>query len=382
MDTNVDGVSAWVVSTKLECWLADWFDKNLYNRRVQLAGGKGETGNGFEVWRQLFRQYSGGTQVVNYGGQMRLKDWPKCTNVLQLEAHLDSWMACREEYGSELYAAPNMLRTMLLGILPQEIENEIMDKPELEGKDYKGIFDWCKKRIEYKRQKALAEFARKSGGNIIAAVIPDASQSTASGYETVYPIPIDPFAQPEIQPQPPAPVIVAPSPPAGYPTIDQMNELIAALKNQPGRPTKKPTAKARAQKNDNKKKFMWDPDDCWHCKGKHRREDCSEWQKLMKAHNGATPRSEWKSPPGYVSAKAKAYAAWKVKNGKAPKVNMLADGDVLIDSDDESDADSDEGLTICAMVRPGRKQSRAIVETLDINSSKTVRAPGLHQLQL
>ena len=269
LDTNVDGVNAWVLSTKLECWLADWFDKNLYNRRVQLAGGKSETGNGFEVWRQLFRQYSGGTQVVNYGGQMRLKDWPKCTNALQLEAHLDSWMACLEEYGSELYAAPNMLKTMLIGILPQEIENEIMDKPELEGNDYRGIFDWCKKRIEYKRQKALAEFARKSGGNIIAAVIPDAAQSADAKSETVYPIPIDPFAQPVAQdvkdlPSPP-PAAATPAPPPGYPSVEQMNELIAALKDQSGRPVRpKPKTKARAQPTTSKVKFNWADDACWH----------------------------------------------------------------------------------------------------------------------
>ena len=91
---------------------------------------------------------------------------------------------------------------MLLGILPQEIENEIMDKPELAGEDYKGIFDWCKKRIEYKRQKALAEFARKSGGNIIAAVIPDVPQSTTSENEIAYPTPVDPFAAPEPPPSP------------------------------------------------------------------------------------------------------------------------------------------------------------------------------------
>ena len=42
-----------------------------------------------------------------------------------------------------------MLKTMLLGILPPEIENEIMDKPELATADYKNIFDWCKQRIEY-----------------------------------------------------------------------------------------------------------------------------------------------------------------------------------------------------------------------------------------
>ena len=71
----------------------------------------------------------------------------------------------------------------------------------------------------------------------------------------------------------------------------------------------------------------------------------------MKAHNGTVPRAQWKAPPGYVSAKAKAYAAWKEKQGKSTKVTMLMDGDVEIDSEDESDADSGPGFTINAVTR-------------------------------
>ena len=54
--------------------MADWFSTNLYNRKVQLDGGKAEEGNGFEIWRQLYRQYAGGSQGVKFGGQLRLKD--------------------------------------------------------------------------------------------------------------------------------------------------------------------------------------------------------------------------------------------------------------------------------------------------------------------
>ena len=91
-----------------------------------------------------------------------------------------------------MYAAPGMLRTMLLGIVPTEIENEVMDKPELEHADYITIFNWIKKRIEYKRAKMLAEFARKTGGGIVASVSTGGPPTDGGGAE--YPAPVDPFA--------------------------------------------------------------------------------------------------------------------------------------------------------------------------------------------
>ena len=90
-----------------------------------------------------------------------MKDWPKCTAMSKLESHLDGWQACLDEYGTEMYAAPNILRTLLIGMLPDEFENEINEKPHLT--DYQDIVDWCKVRIEQKTQKMLADRARKRG---------------------------------------------------------------------------------------------------------------------------------------------------------------------------------------------------------------------------
>ena len=47
--THCDGVNTWVIATKLESWLADWFSVGLYNQRIQLAGGMMEAGNGLEI---------------------------------------------------------------------------------------------------------------------------------------------------------------------------------------------------------------------------------------------------------------------------------------------------------------------------------------------
>ena len=97
----------------------------------------------------------------------------------KLEAHLDGWQACLDEYGTEMYAAPNMLRTMLIGTLPDEPENEISEKPRLT--DYQKIMDWCKVRIEQKRQNMLADHACKVIGQPKIYVVQGNGDSEAAG---------------------------------------------------------------------------------------------------------------------------------------------------------------------------------------------------------
>ena len=41
------------LAMKLEQTIIDWMPESLYKRRVQLCGGKSETGNGFLMWRRL-----------------------------------------------------------------------------------------------------------------------------------------------------------------------------------------------------------------------------------------------------------------------------------------------------------------------------------------
>ena len=78
----------------------------------------------------------------------------------------------------------------------------------------------------------------------------------------------------------------------------------------------------------------------------------------MKAHNGSAARDQWKPPPGYVSAKAKAYAKWKEANGKpSKKVNMLRDDDANETDDDSSD---EEGFRICCSVKSKRSKGPRI----------------------
>ena len=60
----VHGYNGWDLSEKLETFVCCWVNDTIYGQRVQLAGGKSETGNGFEIWRQLFHEHHGGADAI------------------------------------------------------------------------------------------------------------------------------------------------------------------------------------------------------------------------------------------------------------------------------------------------------------------------------
>ena len=120
------GVNAWQLSEKLECFICTWVSDPIYNRRTQLAGGEHDIGNGFEIWRKLFREHHGGAEAIQLGGMRRLREWPKCSSQGGIVQHLESWVECLETYNKELLAAPNVLRPMIMSIIPSEYEDEII----------------------------------------------------------------------------------------------------------------------------------------------------------------------------------------------------------------------------------------------------------------
>ena len=134
---------------------------NLYRRRHQLCGGM--RGNGLEMWRWLFNGFQGGSEAVHLGAPRRLQELPRCNKLESLSSHLDEWVECLETHGTELLAAPGVLRSMLLGIIPSDYEDELSSKPHIQS--WQEIMQWCKVKNIYKRQKVLAEAARKPGGD-------------------------------------------------------------------------------------------------------------------------------------------------------------------------------------------------------------------------
>ena len=129
---------------------------------------------------------------------------------------------------------------MLIGTLPDELENETNEKPHLTN--YQKIIHWCKIRIEQKRQNMSADHARKGIGQ------PKINMVQGNGDSEAVKQPHDGSS----------PSVRWASVPAGMTAMapDIVNELVAALKqgNQtPGRSTDKGARSPRSQSPGSKK---------------------------------------------------------------------------------------------------------------------------------
>ena len=102
------GYNGWDLAVKLEGFLVEHMNDSLYRRRRQLSGGV--MGNGFEMWRWLFNEFQGGSDAIKLGGARRLQEWPRCTKLESLPAHLDSWCDCLQRDCPDLLAAPGTLK--------------------------------------------------------------------------------------------------------------------------------------------------------------------------------------------------------------------------------------------------------------------------------
>ena len=271
------GFSGWEIAEILEAFLVEWLSDGLYRRRTQLCGG--EKGNGLEMWRWLYHEYQGGSEAVMLGGARRLQEWPRCNKLDSLSAHLDDWVECLQTYCSELLHAPGTLRSMLLGVIPTEYEDELLSRPNI--KTWQEIIQWCKTRTVYKRQKLLAEQARKPGGRINQLSHLEVEHDGVQDSEG------EPAATASADDEPPA----------------WFHEFVNKLQNRPGgRATGKGTGKGGDNKGKEGKSTRFTFKGCWHCGDlKHSRNKCPAFQKLLADHNRGEPdRAKWKLPTGYA----------------------------------------------------------------------------------
>ena len=104
----------------------DHVDTDLYERRNQLCGA--EEGNRFEAWRQIFHEHSGGGSLQTVGGFRRFIEYPRCERLNGLQKHLADWEELVRKYGKNLMQCSGELRTMALGVIPTDMETELMPK--------------------------------------------------------------------------------------------------------------------------------------------------------------------------------------------------------------------------------------------------------------
>ena len=329
------------LSTKFEQVIMDWVPERLYLRRAQLAGGKSQKGNGFAVWRKLFREFSGEGEIIEYAGTKVLREFGQCKKLSDVTSHIDSWYELFDEFGAELADAHMTTRGMFLDILPTELRTEILKEPKLARTGHRGLAEWCRSRVIVLTSEALAETRRKEltqtiRGRVNAILPSEEDQISEVGTKSAVELPDDAPAWAKQM----YAMVCTPCPPVN--AIAPRNPRDKTRQRSPGRGRSGSPGRNLLPDWGNK---------CFHCgSDKHTRNDCPEFKEMMSKANVGVPKKDWKPPAGYKSAIAKARdaARLKLKDAPKPKAKAAAKRNKInaVTTDDEdtaSDSDLSDG---------------------------------------
>ena len=333
------------LAQKFEQVIVDYLPEKQYLRRAQLAGGKQEEGNGFTMWRRLHRDNHGEGQIVEYAGTQCLREYGRCRKLEDVSAHIDGWYELFEMYGRELEGAHMMTRGMFLDILPAELRTEILKEPKLQAAGHRALSEWCRNRVLLLTSEKLAEVRKKelTGRSKICSLRKKSEGDTSAPTEPDF-SDAPPWAQHLYAMQ-----VAAVKPPPRAPS--------GPGRPRAGSPRRSPSPGRRTNLID------WG-NKCFHCGYPDRtREKCEKFLKMMADHNKSIPKADWKPPPGYKSAIAKARDAAKLTAAKAapkPKARPIRallndeldiEPDVDTASDSDYSSDSDSGNLVGALRR-------------------------------
>lgn len=98
------GYSAWPLPEDLENFIVTYLSDDLYERRE--AWTSGEEGNGFELYRNLFNDFEGGSTLVRLGGRKLLNGYGRPPKGEDIQKHFEDWQILLNKYGADLLANP------------------------------------------------------------------------------------------------------------------------------------------------------------------------------------------------------------------------------------------------------------------------------------
>ena len=79
------------LAVKLEQCIVDYLPETMYDRRVQLCGGKSEANHGISMWRRLHRDHVGAGDIIEFAGTEVLREYGRCNKLADLPTHMDGW---------------------------------------------------------------------------------------------------------------------------------------------------------------------------------------------------------------------------------------------------------------------------------------------------
>ena len=81
--------SAWALAEDLDNFIVEYLHDDLYKRREAWCGG--EKGNGVELYRNLFREFEGGSTLVRMGGRRIPNHYVRPAKGEDIQKHFENW---------------------------------------------------------------------------------------------------------------------------------------------------------------------------------------------------------------------------------------------------------------------------------------------------
>ena len=304
------GYSAWALAEDLENFIVKYLSDDIYERREAWCGG--EDGNGFELYRNLFREFEGGSTLVRMGGRKLLNNYGRPQKGDDVLKHFEDWQILLAKYGADLMHNPEECFYRALEVIPNEYEDEVVMKPEI--KTMGDIKEFVSRKTTHHKhlaqQRALIQSRnRRSHVSELSTKHDDMSVDNivAKTIAAVQKANFGPKAHDKPRPK-------SPGPTAG--------------------------------------KFWFKPD-CWWCGADgHQKRDCEKYKKMLADNNG-------KRPKGLKGAFEKAREAWNKEHGRdrdgrskspRPLKPLMSDDDDSDSDDSHSDLIAPMGSMMCADV--------------------------------
>ena len=305
---------------EVEAFTIRFLSDKLFEDRLTLCSN--EELNGLELWRNLGLRFSGeGKQAVMTSGLQTFMKLGRCESEHHLLSHVTEWEKYLNTYATHLKQDKATLRTLVLALLPKEMEDKLTHKMA-KYPTYIEIMDHVRQKAELRRQLLIADSIHKNKGVVAAA-----RGSTVNGLSE------RPMTESRIAP---APQAAKPMPIA--PTMQDLANMMAAVANGGGGNRQRPTRTGDRTDPRKGNRFTWKKGKCWECGAEdHIRPQCPQWLSIIDG-NG-------KPPLGHKGAKDRALQAFKERKQKE-KSHMKAlgydTGEMEVDTeneDDDSDAD-------------------------------------------
>lgn len=318
LEMKMDDYTGADIARELYLVIGKTLREPIYDRMKALAGGC--EGNGFQLWRELFREFEGGDPIVQNNLRVQFHAFKQCKDINKLGRTLDDWFALASKVGQQL--DDEFLRTMLVGILPEDLKADCNKRMMLDLGTSDKVFKFAKQQVAHLRSEQLADHSTKPVHQLTQQQQQDQANNIIQALADAGLV---------INPQG---VIQAVTQPPPRPGSDRRPPR-TGTRTPPGRG--RPGARPGAQREP----YEIDRDfkGCWHCGAlDHSRGGCKQFIDLCAANGGR--------PPPTYKGKYERFLENKKKSAVGAVVPDTQNGD---SDDSDTDEEGEEAVSQCTL---------------------------------